>query len=190
MSRKARIKEGNVSRRSFVKLLSAVTAGAIAMPDKSEAFNLDEFLQKHFHELSDEEMKKTLERLTRQYNEKYDREDALIYCDPPYLPETRHGSRAKTYGVAVALYGAVPRAGGNEMGGYQIDQNNNNPTAGESLPSSAGLCTLCHGKTIDSLDKTTDAQNLWIGTNDGLFQVLYQTWIEEYWIGINHGIHN
>jgi len=28
---------------------------------------------------------------------KYDCEDALIYCDPPYLPETRHGSNAKTY---------------------------------------------------------------------------------------------
>ena len=83
MSRKARIKEGNVSRRSFVKLLSAVTAGAIAMPDKSEAFNLDEFLQKHFHELSDEEMEKTLERLTRQYNEKYDREDFSVVADGP-----------------------------------------------------------------------------------------------------------
>ncbi len=28
---------------------------------------------------------------------KYDRHDALIYCDPPYLPETRHGSNASTY---------------------------------------------------------------------------------------------
>ncbi len=70
MSKKVRIKDGEVSRRSFVKLLTAVTAGAIAMPDKSEAFNLDEFLQKHFHEMSDEEMQRTLERLTREYNEK------------------------------------------------------------------------------------------------------------------------
>jgi DNA adenine methylase len=29
--------------------------------------------------------------------EKYDCKDALIYCDPPYLPETRHGSNANTY---------------------------------------------------------------------------------------------
>jgi DNA adenine methylase len=28
---------------------------------------------------------------------KYDCKDALIYCDPPYLPETRHGSSANTY---------------------------------------------------------------------------------------------
>ena len=83
MSRKARVKEGDVSRRSFVKLLSAVTAGAIAMPDKAEAFNLDAFLQKHFHELSDEEMQKTLERLTREYNEKYERDDFQVVADGP-----------------------------------------------------------------------------------------------------------
>lgn len=28
---------------------------------------------------------------------KYDCEDGLIYCDPPYLPETRHGENANTY---------------------------------------------------------------------------------------------
>ena len=83
MNKKVRIKEGEVSRRSFVKLLTAVTAGAIAMPDKAEAFNLDEFLQKHFHQMSDEEIQKTLERLTREYNEKYDREDSSVVADGP-----------------------------------------------------------------------------------------------------------
>ncbi|MCH7994116.1 MAG: DNA adenine methylase [Planctomycetes bacterium] len=28
----------------------------------------------------------------------WDSDDTLFYCDPPYLPETRHGSRAATYG--------------------------------------------------------------------------------------------
>ncbi|MBN2731562.1 MAG: DNA adenine methylase [Balneolaceae bacterium] len=28
---------------------------------------------------------------------KYDCKDALIYCDPPYLPETRHGQKGNTY---------------------------------------------------------------------------------------------
>lgn len=70
----------------------------------------------------------------------------------------------KTYAVAVANYGAVPRGGGNEQGGYQIDQNNNSPTAGLSLATSAGLCTLCHGTNVDALDKKT-SENLWIGTN-------------------------
>ena len=70
----------------------------------------------------------------------------------------------KAYTVVVSLFGAVPRAGGNEVGGYQIDQNNSYPTAGMSLATSAGLCTLCHGTNIDTMDKTT-GENLWIGTN-------------------------
>ena len=34
---------------------------------------------------------------------KYDCTDALIYCDPPYVPETRHGSKASTYGCEMSL---------------------------------------------------------------------------------------
>ena len=83
MSKKIRVKEGNVSRRSFVKLLSALTAGAIAVPDKSEAFDLDAFLQKHFHEMSEEEKQSSLDRLTREYNEKYDRDDFSVTADGP-----------------------------------------------------------------------------------------------------------
>ncbi len=71
---KARAKEGDVGRRSFIKLLSALTAGAIAMPNKAEAFNLDEFLQKHFHQMTDEEKQKTMARLEGEYNEKYSRD--------------------------------------------------------------------------------------------------------------------
>lgn len=33
---------------------------------------------------------------------KHDCREALIYCDPPYLPETRYGSRARTYGVEMS----------------------------------------------------------------------------------------
>jgi len=36
---------------------------------------------------------------------KYDSEDALIYLDPPYLPETRNGGKASTYGVEMSLEG-------------------------------------------------------------------------------------
>ena len=63
---KVRFKEGDVSRRGFVKLLSALTAGVIAVPKKSEAFNLDAFIQKHFHQMSDQEMQKTLARLEKE----------------------------------------------------------------------------------------------------------------------------
>ncbi|MCP4292091.1 MAG: 4Fe-4S dicluster domain-containing protein [bacterium] len=78
MSRQAKFKEGNVSRRGFIKLLSAVTAGAIAVPGKSEAFSLDEFMQRHFRELDDEARQKVLARLEKEYNTKYDRNDISV----------------------------------------------------------------------------------------------------------------
>ena len=92
---KARVKEGDVGRRSFIKLLSALTAGAIAMPDKAEAFSLDEFLQKHFHQMSDEEKQKTMARLENEYNEKYSREDFSVDNTGP-----QHGVK---YGYALNL---------------------------------------------------------------------------------------
>jgi len=75
---KARVKDGDVGRRSFIKLLSAITAGAIVMPDKAEAFSLDEFLQKHFHQMTDAEKQKAMSRLEKEYNEKFSREDFSV----------------------------------------------------------------------------------------------------------------
>jgi len=63
-------------------------------------------------------------------------------------------------------YGQVPRGGTAYVqdGGYFIDQNSGNPTAGYGLATSAGLCTLCHGSNVDGMDKAT-GENLWLGTN-------------------------
>ncbi|ORJ53225.1 hypothetical protein B5V00_16505 [Geothermobacter hydrogeniphilus] len=63
-------------------------------------------------------------------------------------------------------WGGVPRGSAAQatMGGYWIDQNSGNPTAGWTLASSAGLCTLCHGTNVDAMDKTT-GEGLWVGTN-------------------------
>ena len=98
--------------------------------------------------------------------------DDPVLNAPPYLrgtwvrnPYLEDGAPwGKDYTTVIASYGAVPRAGGNEMGGYQIDQNNSNPTAGLALATSAGLCTLCHGVNVDSMDEVA-GENLWIGTN-------------------------
>ena len=71
-------------------------------------------------------------------------------------------------------FNTVPRGGSqhNEYGGFQIDQNNGNPTAGLSLPQTAGLCTLCHGTDVNTMDRyltgtsgpKTDSENYWVGT--------------------------
>jgi molybdopterin-containing oxidoreductase family iron-sulfur binding subunit len=74
----ARVPEGDVSRRGFIKLLSVLTAGAIVMPNKAEAFSLDEFLQKHFHQMTDAEKLKTMARLEHDYNEQYGRTDFSV----------------------------------------------------------------------------------------------------------------
>jgi hypothetical protein len=64
-------------------------------------------------------------------------------------------------------FGAVPRGGTGyvELGGYQIDQNNGNPTTGWTLASSAGLCTLCHGTNVDTMNHFGTASTDWVGTN-------------------------
>jgi predicted CxxxxCH...CXXCH cytochrome family protein len=82
----------------------------------------------------------------------------------PY-PEDGAPQSSSTYG-APNRFMAVPRGGSahNEAGGYQIDQNNGFPTSGLSLAASAGLCTLCHGTNVDTMDKVT-GENLWLSTN-------------------------
>jgi len=83
MSRTPRFREGDVGRRGFLKLLTVITAGAVAMPDPAEAFNLDAFLQKHFHQMSDEEKRRTLARLEREYDERFGRDDFTVAADGP-----------------------------------------------------------------------------------------------------------
>ncbi|RME22924.1 MAG: hypothetical protein D6800_10505, partial [Candidatus Zixiibacteriota bacterium] len=71
-------------------------------------------------------------------------------------------------------FGQVPRGGSvhNETGGYQIDQNNNNPNTW-TADQFGGLCELCHGNgdgtwtasEIDSINKFGNAANAWVGTN-------------------------
>ena len=83
MSKQIRFNDGEVSRRGFVKLLSAVTAGAIAAPTTAEAFNLDAFMQKHFDELKPADLERTLRRLEKEYNQKYDRDDFRLNAALP-----------------------------------------------------------------------------------------------------------
>ena len=76
-------------------------------------------------------------------------------------------------------FGAVPRPSisVNTLGGYQIDQNNGNPTTGGtpahnnpvsaawSLANNAGLCVMCHSEGVDNLNKFGTDSDAWVGTN-------------------------
>jgi hypothetical protein len=96
---------------------------------------------------------------------------------PPYLrgswvrnpyPEDGAPLSGNDYstGQTTQNYGPVPRGGltYNKSGGFQIDQNNPDATKGLSLGNSAGLCTLCHGTDVDTMDYTSDngGDGLWM----------------------------
>ncbi|WP_305046016.1 CxxxxCH/CxxCH domain c-type cytochrome [Geoalkalibacter sp.] len=73
-------------------------------------------------------------------------------------------------------FGRVPRASASDsnsglstlakVGGFWIDQNSANPNAGETLASTAGLCTQCHGSDLNFLDQKT-GENLWVSGYNG-----------------------
>lgn len=61
-------------RRSFLKAAGTVGAGAIAgAPTVAKAldFDIESFFQKNFRELSDEDVEKLIERLSKKYTERY-----------------------------------------------------------------------------------------------------------------------
>jgi predicted CxxxxCH...CXXCH cytochrome family protein len=103
--------------------------------------------------------------------------DGLDPSGAPYLRGTWKSNPYKEDGAPIVgqtytasvEYGTVPRAVANTtngMGGYWIDQNSGNPTAGWTYETSAGLCQLCHGTSVDALDQVT-GENLWITTTNG-----------------------
>ncbi len=100
----------------------------------------------------------------------------------PYLRGTWKGNPYREDGAPQAgdswttnSFGDVPRGGTEyvELGGYQIDQNNNYPTSTWSADDSAGLCELCHGSgdgawtatEINTLNKFGTDSTDWVGSN-------------------------
>jgi hypothetical protein len=82
-----------------------------------------------------------------------------------------------TFSATTNKFGAVPRGNTSStaLGGYQIDQNNGNPTATWTANNSAGLCEYCHGNgdgswtaaEINTLNKfgTAGPNAAWVGSN-------------------------
>jgi hypothetical protein len=103
-----------------------------------------------------------------------------IFSGNPYLrgswlsnpyPEDGAPGTLSSY-TGETRYGSVPRGGTayNNMGGFQIDQNNVDPThgpptKGKSAGNSAGLCLLCHNANgVDGMDNPQNGDEaLWIG---------------------------
>jgi predicted CXXCH cytochrome family protein len=101
----------------------------------------------------------------------------------PYLRGTWMGNPYREDGApqfgtiytAHANFGEVPRGGPSsvQLGGYQIDSNNDDPTTGWTLTDSAGLCVICHSSNVDSMnyfdvDETGTAElpsDSWVGAN-------------------------
>jgi hypothetical protein len=108
----------------------------------------------------------------------------------PYLRGTWMGNPYREDGApqsgdlwTTSIFGAVPRGtiASTELGGYQIDQNNDDPTSGWTADNSSSLCELCHGSgdgtwdvgttdgngdnEIDRINEFGTASTDWVGTN-------------------------
>ena len=61
----------SVSRRNFMKAAGVGAGALIGLPRDADAFDLEEYFQDHFTELSPEELERTIERLERKYSKKF-----------------------------------------------------------------------------------------------------------------------
>ncbi len=59
------------SRRKFLRGAAAGAAAVVGAPGAAEAFDLEAFFQKHFREMSDEEIARVTSRLERKFTKKY-----------------------------------------------------------------------------------------------------------------------
>jgi len=69
-----------VDRRGFLQILAA-TAGAVsvgASVEDAAGFSWEEFTQKHFYEMSREELERVVQRLENEYRDKYGRDDITV----------------------------------------------------------------------------------------------------------------
>ncbi len=108
----------------------------------------------------------------------------------PYLRGSWHGNpyledgapQLNTNYANNDRFGRVPRGANTDStyGGYQIDQNNGNPTNGLTADGTSGLCELCHGggngswtsAEINSLNQFGTASSAWVGSNGHANSVL------------------
>ena len=76
------LRERRATRREFLRTTAASVAAAAAAPQAIQAFDLESFFQKHFRQLSEQEIGELLERLEKRYGEQYGRE-VKVSADGP-----------------------------------------------------------------------------------------------------------
>ena len=71
MSRKDDRRQRGASRREFLKTTVAGLGALAGAPGAAAAFDIESFMQRHFREISDEDLAKLLARLEKRYSGKY-----------------------------------------------------------------------------------------------------------------------
>jgi molybdopterin-containing oxidoreductase family iron-sulfur binding subunit len=61
----------SASRRQFLKAAGAGVSALAGVPRAAKAFDLEEYFQAHFRELSPEEIERVIRRMERKYSQKY-----------------------------------------------------------------------------------------------------------------------
>jgi len=74
--------ERGASRREFLKTSLAGLGAAAGVPGAAQAFDFEAFFQRHFRELSDDDLAKVVERLQRKYSEEFDRDVSMKATGP------------------------------------------------------------------------------------------------------------
>ena len=79
---KTRSRMRSASRRQFLKTAGAGLGALVGAPGAAQAFDFESLLQRHFRELSREDLDRVLQRLERKYTEKFGKPFRAEATDP------------------------------------------------------------------------------------------------------------
>lgn len=75
-------KTRGATRREFLTTAAVGIGAAVGLPAAAEAFDFEAFLQKNFRELSEEEITRVIERLSKKYTKQYGKEVTVDAVGP------------------------------------------------------------------------------------------------------------
>jgi Fe-S-cluster-containing hydrogenase component 2 len=80
--RRTRSRTRSASRRQFLKTAGAGLGALVGAPGAAQAFDFEALLQRHFREISREDLDRVLQRLERKYTEKFGKPFRVEATDP------------------------------------------------------------------------------------------------------------